>query len=188
MSGQNRDLTPLIFREIIEPPPPLFIFGAGDDAQPLARFAEQLGWRVTLADPRASLAKAGRFPEADAILVGPSDDLVARAAPGPRALAVVMTHNFSHDLNLLRDLLARPLAYLGLLGPRQRADMILDALARAGAPITAAVRSALHAPVGLDLGAETPEEVALSIIAEMRAALSRRDARPLRERKGRIHG
>ena len=90
-------------------------------------------------------------------------------------------------LALLRALLPRPLAYLGLLGPKKRAERILADLARDGLAITAEMRARLHAPVGLDLGAESPEQVALAIVAEMQAVLAHRDARPLRERTRPIH-
>ena len=103
------------------------------------------------------------------------------------ALAVVMTHHYVHDVPLLRALLPRPLAYLGLLGPRKRAEKILADLAAGGLAVTPAQRERLHAPVGLDLGAETPEEVALSMLAEMHAVLGGRDGRPLRHRPGPIH-
>jgi len=180
--------TPSVFRERIDPPPALFIFGAGDDAQPLAAFASNLGLRVTVADPRSALATAARFPEATLIATGTAETLVGRVSPRAGALAVVMTHQFAHDLRLLRDLLPLPLGYLGLLGPRQRADRILEDLGAGGFPITPAMRGGLHAPVGLDLGANSPEEVALSILSEIQASLSGRSARPLREKEGSIHG
>ena len=176
-----------VFYETILPPPALLIFGAGDDAQPLAQLAQPLGWAVTIADPRAAFATAARFPTADRIIVAPAAELVARIAPEPGALAVVMTHHYIHDVPLLRDLLPLDLAYLGLLGPKKRAERILADLARAGLAPTPAQRARLHAPVGLDLGAETPAEVALSILAEIRATLGSRDARPLRDRTAPIH-
>lgn len=176
-----------VFLDVIAPPTALTIFGAGDDAQPLARLAKELGWHVTVADPRAAFATAARFPTADAFVVGPADQLVAKVAPGPDALAVVMTHHYVHDVPILRDLLGRPLAYLGLLGPRKRAEKILSDLEQAGARIAPEQRARLHAPVGLDIGADSPEQVALSILAEMQATLTRRDARPLRERTRPIH-
>lgn len=174
------------FLETIPPPTWLFIFGAGDDARPLVRFAVELGWRVTVADPRNSYATTDRFPSA-AIAVAPASELVASTNPPPDAVAVVMTHHYVHDRPILRDLLARKLAYVGLLGPKKRAERLIDDLAREGPPISSEARESLHAPVGLDLGADTPEEVALSIIAEIKAVLSRRDARPLRERQKPIH-
>jgi xanthine dehydrogenase accessory factor len=177
-----------VFQETITPPPALLIFGAGDDAQPLAQLAQPLGWPVTIADPRAAFATAARFPAAARILVAPAKDLVAHVAPEPGSLAIVMTHHYIHDVPVLRDLLPLELGYLGLLGPKKRADRILEDLARDGFAPTSAQLSRLHAPVGLDLGAETSAEVALSILAEIRATLAGRDARPLRERTGPIHG
>jgi xanthine dehydrogenase accessory factor len=118
--------------------------------------------------------------------VGSADGLVAQVAPGPDAMAVVMTHHYVHDVPILRDLLARPLAYVGLLGPKKRAQKILEDLSTAGAQLKDA-RHRLHAPVGLDLGADSPEQVALSIVAEIQSALTQRDARPLRERNRPIH-
>jgi xanthine/CO dehydrogenase XdhC/CoxF family maturation factor len=171
----------------IAPPTALFLFGAGDDAQPLARFAGELGWHVTVADPRAAFATAARFPTARAFVVAPAAELADRAAPGADALAVVMTHHYVHDVPILRALLGRPLAYLGLLGPRKRSEKILADLAAGGLALTPASRARLHAPVGLDLGADTPAEVALAILAEMHATLAQRDARPLRERTRPIH-
>jgi xanthine/CO dehydrogenase XdhC/CoxF family maturation factor len=176
-----------VFWDSIGPPTALAIFGAGDDARPLCRIALELGWSVTVADPRPLMPTEARFPGASGLVLGPADELVARAAPAPGSLAVVMTHHYVHDLPLLRHLLPLPLAYLGLLGPRARAERLLADLAGAGLAVTPAMRSRLHAPVGLDLGAETPEEVALSIIAEMRARLSGRDAQPLRDRSLPIH-
>jgi xanthine/CO dehydrogenase XdhC/CoxF family maturation factor len=102
-------------------------------------------------------------------------------------VAVVMTHHYIHDVPLLRRLLPLPLSYLGLLGPKKRAERIISDLKNAGEDITTEQLARLHAPVGLDVGAETPEEVALAIIAEIQAVLSARDARPLRERTKPIH-
>jgi len=176
-----------LFLDLISPPTALVIFGAGDDAQPLARLAKDLGWHVTLADPRPAFATRKRFPAADAFHIAPADQLVARVAPGADALAVVMTHHYVHDVPLLRALIVRPLAYLGLLGPKQRAEKILADLAAGGVTISPEQRARLHAPVGLDLGADSPEQVALAIVAEMQAVLRGRDARPLRERARPIH-
>jgi xanthine/CO dehydrogenase XdhC/CoxF family maturation factor len=186
---------PGTYRQEVSPPPSLAIFGAGDDAIPLARLAHGLGWRVVIADPRAALNTAERFPWAAARETGPADTLVSRVfgAPGQAApaesgaIAVVMTHHYVHDVPVLRDLLPLPLAYVGLLGPRKRAERILADLAQKGNVVTAAQRARLHAPVGLDLGAEAPEEVAHAIVAEILSVLRDRDARPLRGRERPIH-
>jgi xanthine/CO dehydrogenase XdhC/CoxF family maturation factor len=176
-----------VFSERVGPPTSLAIFGAGDDAQPLARLARELGWRVAVADPRPALPTEKRFPGVAQLVLGSADELAARTAPPPGSLAVIMTHHYRHDLPLLRHLLPLPLAYLGLLGPRRRAEKILADAEADGLAITPAMRSRLRAPVGLDLGGDSPEEVALSIIAEMRAVLAGRSGRPLRERELPIH-
>jgi xanthine/CO dehydrogenase XdhC/CoxF family maturation factor len=173
--------------ERVAPPTALVIFGAGDDAQPLARLAKELGWVVTIADPRPAFATPSRFPTADRLVAAPAAELVAQTAPDAATLAVVMTHHYVHDVPILRDLLGRPLAYVGLLGPKKRAERILGDLEKEPGRPSGAERRRLHAPVGLDLGAETPEQVALAILAEMQAVLTGRDARPLRERSRPIH-
>lgn len=177
-----------VFSETVPPPTRLVVYGAGDDAAPLTRLGTELGWHVTVADPRAAFASATRFPAAHDLVVAPAAELVARTGPDATTLVVVMTHHYVHDLPLLRDLLPRPLAYLGLLGPRKRAEQILRDLAAGGLEVTPAQRQRLHAPVGLDLGAEGPEQVALAIVAEMQATLTGRDAQPLRLRTRPIHG
>ena len=178
---------PEVFFEYLPPPPALAIFGAGDDAQPLVRLAAELGWLVTVIDSRPAYATAARFPEARAVLVAPASEAVAAAQLDARSLAVVMTHRYLDDVPVLRDLLPRPLAYLGLLGPKKRAEKICDQLTRDGLIITPEMLARLHGPVGLDLGGSTPEEVALAILAEIQAVRSSRDARPLRERTRPIH-
>lgn len=177
-----------VYRETVAPPHALVVFGAGDDAQPLVTLAKEIGWHVTVADPRPAFATVARFPSANACIVGPAATLADKMAPEPDASVVVMTHHYIHDVPLLRALLPRPLAYLGLLGPRKRAEKILADLTAEGVAITAEQRARLHAPVGLDLGADAPPQVALAIIAEIQAVLAGRDARPLRERTRPIHG
>ncbi len=177
------------FFNTIPAPTALVVFGAGDDARPLVRLAKELGWHVTVGDPRRDFATPERFPSADRIVVAPATELASRLPPVPQSVAVVMTHHYVHDVPILRDVLASPnFSYIGLLGPRKRAERILADLDQNNPSIAPDARSHLHAPVGLDLGAETPEEVALSIIAEIQASLSGRDARPLRQRKQPIHG
>jgi xanthine dehydrogenase accessory factor len=176
-----------VFFETIAPPIALHIFGAGDDALPLARFAKELGWRVTIADPRAAFATQQRFPMADAVVSAPIGELVQRSGPDLQSVAVVMTHHYVHDVPLLKTLLPVQLRYLGLLGPQKRAEKILRDLTQEGLLVTAEQHARLHAPVGLDLGAEGPEQVALAIVAEIQATLGGRNAQPLRERNRPIH-
>jgi xanthine/CO dehydrogenase XdhC/CoxF family maturation factor len=177
-----------VFREVVGAPPRLVLFGAGDDSRPLARLAAEAGWAVAVADPRPAYAAPARFPEAAEVFAAPASELAARAAPRPGDFAVIMTHHYAHDVPLLRDLISIPLAYLGLLGSRRRAEKLLGELAASGTAVTAEMKARLHAPAGLDIGGEGPEAVALSIVAEMQATLAGRDGRPLRDRAGPIHG
>ena len=175
------------FVQNLEPPHHLVLFGAGADAQPLVRFAKSLGWTVTVIDPRSELVRAEHWPDADATRCLPAEDAASAVAWDGTTAAVIMTHHYRYDLPLLAALLPLNLTYLGLLGPRRRAERLLRDLP-ADAP-GAARRSIdrLHAPVGLDLGGDGPEVVALAIVAEIQARFARRDARPLRERDRGIH-
>ncbi|WP_175414770.1 XdhC family protein [Nibricoccus aquaticus] len=175
------------FCEFLPPPPSLTLFGAGDDTQSLTYLATELGWRVTIVDSRASLLNTTRFPSAHALHLAPPETALASLPLDARSFVVLMTHRYLDDLPLLRALLPRPLAYLGLLGSRKRSEKILADLTREGLAITDDMHARLHAPVGLDLGGGTPEEVALSILAELQASHSSRDARPLRQRLLPIH-
>lgn len=175
-----------VFQNTVLPPVKLMIFGAGDDAVPLARLAGELGWEVHVRDPRAALATAARFPTASQVSgLVPAD--AAHLPLDAQTVAVIMTHHYVHDVPLVQALLPREPVYLGLLGPKKRADKILGDLARAGLCVTDAMRACFHAPVGLDLGGDGPEAVALSVLAEMQAVLARRDAQPLHKRTGPIH-
>ena len=178
---------PGVFVNSIQPPLALNVFGAGDDAQPLVQLATRLGWTVTVLDPRPAFATAGRFPQASAVASAPVDDLVTRASWDDRTAAVVMTHHYNFDRPLLEKLLHLNLPYLGLLGPRRRADRILADFVP---PLPFSGKGAevrLHAPIGLDLGGDGPEAVALAILAEIQAVMTRRDAQPLRRRRSPIH-
>ncbi len=177
-----------IFRERVEPPQPLVVFGAGDDAVPLVRMAKVLGWRVTLVDSRRAMANCDRFPEADAVIVTLPASMDEHVGFDAGSYAVVMTHRFAEDLELLRILLARPIRYLGLIGSRGRAQRLLGRLRHEGATLDPTALEALRAPVGLDLGATNPEAIALSILAEMQCCQSGHAPVPLRDRAGSIHG
>lgn len=163
----------------------LFIFGASPAAEPLLRFAKQLGWCVRIADHRPVVVSDERLSSADAIEIAPTEELPSRFAyPSPSA-AVVMTHHYLRDLELIRALVPLRLAYLGLVGSRDRAQRLIGEATAMG--VDSDLLSALRAPAGLDLGADAPSEIALSIIAEIQAVLSRTTATALRNRHGRIH-
>jgi xanthine/CO dehydrogenase XdhC/CoxF family maturation factor len=177
----------VVLEDEITPPVRLLIFGAGDDAQPLAQLAKTLGWTVEVFDARPAFAHPTRFPTADKVTVGRSAEAAAVSLDAATA-AVVMTHRYRDDADFLRVLLPRELPYVGLLGPKKRAEKILAELVAEGLLLTAAMHARLRGPVGLDLGGDTPEAVALAVLAEIQSSFAGRDARPLRERPGPIHG
>jgi xanthine dehydrogenase accessory factor len=169
-----------IFTEVLAPPPHLVLFGAGDDAVPLARFALEVGLRVSVVDHRPAFLSAGRFvDEVRRFELRPEQGTTALPV-GSRSCAVVKTHSLEKDREWVRQLLATEVRYIGVLGPRARTKEILR---QAGA----ASDGRVFGPVGLDLGAEGPEQVALSIVAELLAVWSGRAARHLREKDGPIH-
>jgi xanthine/CO dehydrogenase XdhC/CoxF family maturation factor len=175
--------------ETIAPPVPLLIFGAGDDAIPVARLATSLGWHVTVVDARPAYAVPDRFPGVAGVYCVQPEALSECAEIGlfPDALAIIMTHSYSQDKELVRALVPRKLRYVGLLGPKARARRLLDELEEEGTTFARESLARLRAPVGLDIGAETPEEIALSILAEMQAALTDRAGGPLQHRRCAIH-
>lgn len=173
--------------ELIRPPTPLLIFGAGPDAVPLVQLAKTLGWHVTVIDHRPAYAQRARFTMADEIVVSRPEAVAQHVALDSHTVAVVMTHHYLTDQTLLQTLLPTPLRYLGVLGPRARTERLLQELQQAGMELGDDERQRLYGPVGLDLGAETPEEVALAIVAEIQAALSQRSGVSLRHRTGSIH-
>jgi xanthine/CO dehydrogenase XdhC/CoxF family maturation factor len=165
-----------LLRERILPPPALVIFGAGHDAVPLVRIAKEVGWHVTIVDGRSAYAKKERFPQADAVWVSPpSKPLEIEEG----AAVVVMTHSFANDVALLSWLLDSPAGYIGVLGPVHRTHRILEEQGLDG--------SRLYAPIGLDLGAEGPDEIALAIVAEIQAVRAGRTASHLKGRMTPLH-
>jgi xanthine dehydrogenase accessory factor len=176
-----------VLLEVLQPPVPLVIFGGGHDAVPLAQLAFELGWHVTVVDGRPAAASRTRFPRADAVVLCRPEQARDQVPLSSDTVAVVMTHNYRNDLRLLELLLPSPVRYLGLLGPRTRSERLLQELEDAGMNITLAQRSRVHAPIGLDIGADSSGEIALAIVAEITAALAGRAGGPLRERRTPIH-
>ena len=168
------------FVDVLRPPPRLVIFGAGDDAQPLARLAAVAGFSVTVVDHRPAYLTAERFPPPAQLVLRRASEGVEGLFLGRRHFAVVQTHALIHDRDWLKALLPQSIAYLGLLGPRARKDEVLRQLGVAEA-------DKLYAPVGIDLGADGPEQVAISIVAEMLAVHAGREPGHLRARTGGIH-
>lgn len=174
-----------VFFEAITPPQPLVVFGAGYDVLPLTRLAKELGWHVTVADARPAYAIRERFPQADAVLVCPPEEAAARLPLDARTAVVLMTHNYLHDRALLGQLLPSSVRYLGVLGPKRRTERLLSELPPG--VVTDGALSRLHSPVGLDIGADMPETIALSIIAGIQAVAAGRPGGFLRDRSGPIY-
>jgi xanthine dehydrogenase accessory factor len=173
-----------IFTDVLFPPPKLLICGAGDDARPTVAFAAAAGFRVFVADHRRAYLTAQRFPETQRLLLMRSDDPSDELPADRDTYVVVKTHALKHDTGWVRRLIAGDVRYLGVLGPRARLDKILAGL---GVAPDKRVVERIFGPVGLDLGADGPEQVGLSIVAELLAVRSGRTPRHLRDRTEAIH-
>lgn len=167
------------FIEAVLAPLPLFVFGAGHDAIPLTALAHELGWHVTVADGRPAYATAARFPSADEVRLLPADARLDQFEISPESAVVLMSHNYPQDSRLLERIWPLRPRYLGILGPRARTERMLSEVGVPG--------SGIHFPIGLDVGAETPAAIALSIVAEIQAVLSNRPGGKLTMRQGPIH-
>jgi xanthine dehydrogenase accessory factor len=176
-----------VFVEVIRPAQSLVVFGNGYDAVPLVRLAVELGWQVTVVADRPSPVARSAFSGATLVVATP-ETVEGRVLVEPEAAAVVMTHNLEHDAGFLRLALASGCRYLGVLGPRRRTEVLLSQIGPSSIGPERGPPLGLHAPVGLDLGAEQPEEIALAIVAEIRAATASRTGGFLRDRPGPLHG
>ncbi|MBX6364151.1 MAG: XdhC family protein [Gemmatimonadetes bacterium] len=167
-----------VFFEVHAPPHELVVFGAGHIAQQLVRFARALGMRTVVVDSRDRYANRDAFPDADEIRVGIPSEVAETLRFGPLSAVVLVAHDYKFDLPVLRRVLATDAAYVGMLGSRKRADTILRMLAEGGVAPEALAR--VRTPIGLDLGAETAAELAISIIAEILAERAGRPGTPMR--------
>ena len=172
-----------VFIDVLTPPPQLVVVSAGEDARPLARFAAAIGFRVVVVDHRPGLLTRQRFPMAASLVDATPEELLGRLDLRGDTFAVVMTHHYADDREYLRALLDTSVAYIGILGPRQRTDRILKQLAARG-PVD---ESRVYGPVGLDIGTDGAEQVAISALSEILAVRSGREPTSLRERRQPIH-
>ena len=170
--------------EVVDPAPPVVVFGAGFDVAPVVSRAQGLGWHLTVVADRPVELLRRRFPQAQACIASRSTEVLQKVPLSARSLVLVMTHSLPQDRELLARLVPLPVRYLGVLGPRARTERILRELPQAPTP---AQLEKLHAPMGLDLGAEGADEIALSILAEVQTVLAGRDGGRLRERQAPIH-
>jgi xanthine dehydrogenase accessory factor len=173
--------------EVVMPAVRLIVCGTGPDAAPVARFASQLGWDVTVVDHRPlSNAHSARFPGARVVECAEALQLAELVTLTPRSAAVVMSHNFPRDRDYVQALLAANVAYLGVLGPRARTERMVAELTTGNAKAPT-IGDRFFAPVGLDLGGEGPDAIALAIIAQVSAVASGRAGGHLRDRRAPMH-
>lgn len=178
----------IVFTELIQPPVSLVVLGAGNDVIPVVKMAEMLGWQSTVLDGRPMYASRERFPMPSCqVFHSKADQILERVQIDARTVFVLMSHNYNYDLSVLKSLLQYPVTYIGVLGPHKKMKMMMDELSENGIELTTAQKEAIHGPVGLHIGAETAEEIAVSIIAEIQAKLTATDTRPLKEKQDAIH-
>jgi xanthine dehydrogenase accessory factor len=156
---------PAMFIEVLVAPPTLFIAGAGHIAVPLAKMGAMLGFRVVVLDDRPVFANEERFPEADEVIAAPFGETLASYPLDGQTYVVLMTRGHAHDLECLAEVIDKPVAYLGMIGSRRRVEGVLGLIRDKGHAEELLAR--VRAPVGLDIGALTPEEIALSVMAEV---------------------
>ena len=186
--GEAREDTVSVFIESFAPPPQMLIFGAVDFTAALVRIAKVLGYRVTVCDARPVFATPQRFPGADAVEVKWPNDLLDEVGHklGPRDAVCVLTHDNKFDVPAITSALRTDVGYIGVMGSRKTHDNRTQRLREAG--VTEAELGRLMSPIGLDLGARTPEETAISICAEIIALHTGREAPSLKAAEGPIHG
>ncbi len=173
--------------ENIEPPLSLSLFGAGEDARPVARIASEVGWQVKVYDHRSAYLTGERFPTAHALVLQNIGEPFEPDFCDRRTAVVIMTHNYVRDRSLLPAVLLSDAFYVGVLGPKWRTEQLLEEVSVDGSPFTDEQLARLYAPVGLDIGAATPETIALSILGEIQSVLASRDGGQLRGRQGPIY-
>ena len=174
-----------MFADVLGPPPRLFVYGAVDTADALCAAARAIGWRAIVADARARFATRERLPNADEVIVAWPDEALAQVAPDHTTAILVLTHDDKFDLPLLIGALASDAYYIGALGSRRNQERRRERLLEAGVDESELER--ISGPAGLDVGAHTPAETAVSMLAEIMAVRAGRDGGRLRASSGRIH-
>ncbi len=175
------------FIEYLEAPVSLIIVGAGNDTMPLAKLSGILGWEITLVDGRANHATAERFPLAANILIGKPEAVLPSLELDGRTALVLMTHNFNYDLAIMKGVLPVNIPYLGVLGPKKKLEKMIENLHNEGIVLTKEELEKIFGPMGLSIGAEAPEQIALSVISEIQTVISGEKGGFLKDKSGPIH-
>jgi len=175
------------FVELIQPSISLIIFGGGFDARPVSALAKSIGWNVIVTDECVAHIAPAFFPTADKLSLC-QRELIERDFPiSPYTACVLMSHNYEYDRDVLRKLLKTDAPYIGILGPRKRLDKMVDEFSKERVTLRAEDWHRIHSPIGLDIGAEAPDEIAISIIAEVQGKFANRSGGFLKYRSGPIH-
>ena len=183
--SENQSLTAFI--ELIEPAVSLIVIGAGNDVIPLVAMAEIMGWETTVIDGRPNYAKKERFSPTCQVLVSKPEKVLEQIATDEQTVFLLMTHNYNYDMAMLLQLLQKNVIYVGMLGPKKKLERMLGEWEEQGIHLTKEQLASVHSPVGLDIGAETSEEIALSILSEIKAVLSGKQGLSLHSNTGTIH-
>ncbi|HEX5168614.1 MAG TPA: XdhC family protein [Cyclobacteriaceae bacterium] len=176
-----------VYLELIQPSISVIIFGGGFDARPVSTLAKSLGWDVAVTDECVAHIAPVFFPTADKLSLCDRSFVDRDFNITPYTACILMSHNYEYDRDVLKKLLKSPTPYIGILGPRKRFDKMLTEFEQSGILLTAADKRRIHSPIGLDIGAEAPDEIAVSIIAEIQAKFLNRSGGFLKYRQGPIH-
>lgn len=182
---EERDMEALI--EYIAPAIHLVIAGAGNDAKPLVEASSIMGWETTVIDGRATHALPQRFPKANQVILSTADQVANLVKIDSFTVFVLMTHNYHYDLAVLKSLIGAITPYIGVLGPRTKLHRMFDDLAELGVELNEMQKERIFGPMGLDIGAETSEEISISIVSEIKAILSGKKGSSLKLLTTKIH-
>jgi xanthine/CO dehydrogenase XdhC/CoxF family maturation factor len=175
-----------VFIELIQPSS-VIIFGGGFDARPVSALAKSLGWEVNVTDECVAHIAPVFFPDADKLSLCQREFIERDFNITPYTACVLMSHNYEYDRDVLKKLVSTPAPYIGILGPRKRFDKMQEEFASTGFELAQNDFNRIHSPIGLDIGAETPDEIAVSIIAEIQSKFANRSGGFLKYNNGPIH-
>ena len=173
--------------EWLAPPLRLVLLGGGYDVPPLVRLGRELGHEIIVVERRIDIARAENFPSANQVIASKPHEIAFHLSPDQRTVAVIMNHHYDTDRDALAALLPLRLPYIAVLGPKRRTERMLEEIEDEGHDLSPDVLATIHGPAGLDIGAETPEQIGLAILAEIQAVLAGRNGIKLRERVAPIH-
>jgi xanthine dehydrogenase accessory factor len=183
----DQELMVTAFIEFLQPAVSMVVVGAGNDAIPMMQMAEIIGWDVRVVDGRNTHAKPERFSTACQVLVSKPEKVLEQIPIDERTVFVMMTHNYNYDMAMLKALLPKSIPYIGMLGPRKKLERMIAEIREDGVEIREEMLEKVYGPTGLEIGAETAEEIALSIISEIQAVMNEKSGGILREKTDVIH-